>query len=113
MNRLARALLATGLATALLAGPALAAPKTIDLKGQTNWISEAPVEKIVGTADGSGTLTGDLDDLSTLRGTIKFPVASMKSGNFVSASEIAQQRWGKSHPNLVRWIKAGVAGGGD
>jgi HK97 family phage major capsid protein len=37
---------------------------------------------------------------------------AMKEGNFVSAAEIAQQRWGKSHPNLVRYIKAAVAGGG-
>ena len=29
-----------------------------------------------------------------------------------SASNIAEQRWGKTHPNLVRLIKSGVAGGG-
>jgi HK97 family phage prohead protease len=37
---------------------------------------------------------------------------AMKEGNFVSAADFAEQRWGKSHPNLVRYIKAAVAGGG-
>ena len=36
----------------------------------------------------------------------------MKQGNFVSPAEIAQKLWGKTHPKLVQWIKAGVAGGG-
>ena len=35
-----------------------------------------------------------------------------KDGNFVSPAEIAQHRWGKSHPKLVQYIKAAVAGGG-
>lgn len=37
---------------------------------------------------------------------------AMKEGNFVSAADFAQNRWGKTHPNLVRYIKAAVAGGG-
>lgn len=37
---------------------------------------------------------------------------AMKEGNFLSAGEFAQQRWGKTHPNLVTYIKAAVAGGG-
>jgi hypothetical protein len=35
-----------------------------------------------------------------------------REGDFMSPGEIAQQRWGKTHPNLVNVIKAGVAGGG-
>lgn len=35
-----------------------------------------------------------------------------REGNFQSPAEIAQARWGKTHPNLVAVIKAGVAGGG-
>lgn len=38
--------------------------------------------------------------------------ASMKEGNYVSPADIAQHRWGKTHPNLVGYIKAAVAGGG-
>lgn len=37
---------------------------------------------------------------------------AMKSGQFVSPADIAQHRWGKTHPNLVNYIKAAVAGGG-
>lgn len=36
----------------------------------------------------------------------------VKEGNFVSPAEIAVKRWGKTHPNLINVIKAGVAGGG-
>ena len=35
-----------------------------------------------------------------------------KDGNYVSPAEIAKQRWGKTHPKLVEYIRAGVAGGG-
>lgn len=37
---------------------------------------------------------------------------ALKDGNFVSPAEIAQHRWGKTHPQLVARIKAAVAGGG-
>jgi capsid protein/prohead serine protease len=37
---------------------------------------------------------------------------AMREGNYISASEWAEKRWGKSHPNLIRYIKAAVAGGG-
>jgi Phage capsid family len=37
---------------------------------------------------------------------------SMKDGNYVSPAQIAEQRWGKSHPKLVQYIKAAVAGAG-
>lgn len=36
----------------------------------------------------------------------------MKQGNFVSPADVAQARWGKSHPKLVQHIRAAVAGGG-
>jgi len=37
---------------------------------------------------------------------------ALKEGNFVSAGDIAQARWGKSHPKLVQYIRTAVAGGG-
>lgn len=37
---------------------------------------------------------------------------AMKEGNFITPGEFAAHRWGKSHPQLVRFIKSGVAGGG-
>jgi HK97 family phage prohead protease len=38
--------------------------------------------------------------------------ASMKEGNYQSPADIAQHRWGKTHPKLVQYIRAAVAGGG-
>lgn len=37
---------------------------------------------------------------------------SIKEGQFVSPGQIAEMRWGKSHPKLVQYIKAAVAGAG-
>lgn len=36
----------------------------------------------------------------------------MQQGNFTSPVDVANHRWGKSHPKLVQNIKAAVAGGG-
>lgn len=37
---------------------------------------------------------------------------AVREGNFLSPGDIAEKRWGKTNPNLVAVIKAGVAGGG-
>ena len=37
---------------------------------------------------------------------------AVREGNFLSPGDIAEKRWGRTHPNLVAVIKAGVAGGG-
>lgn len=39
-------------------------------------------------------------------------VIAMRKGNFVSPIDIAAHRWGKTNPNLVAWIKAGVSSAG-
>ena len=51
---------------------------------------------------------------SYIRGVIARAAAfmEMKNGNIVSPADIAAARWGKSHPNLVRYIRSAVAGGG-
>jgi HK97 family phage prohead protease len=51
---------------------------------------------------------------SYIRNVIAKAVAAMelRKGNFVRAEDVANHRWGKTHPNLVQYIKAGVAGGG-
>lgn len=38
--------------------------------------------------------------------------AAIKNGNFVSPVDVARHRWGKTHPKLVEYIRAGVAAGG-
>lgn len=37
---------------------------------------------------------------------------SMKSGDFKSAAQIAEERYGRTHPNLVQVMRSGVAGAG-
>lgn len=37
---------------------------------------------------------------------------AMKDGNMISPVEIAKHRWGKTHPKLVEYVRAAVAGGG-
>ncbi|MBI3150068.1 MAG: phage major capsid protein [Betaproteobacteria bacterium] len=37
---------------------------------------------------------------------------AIREGNLLTPAEIAERRWGKTHPNLVAVIKAGVAAGG-
>jgi HK97 family phage prohead protease len=37
---------------------------------------------------------------------------AMKNGNFVSPADVAAHRWGKTHPKLVEYVRAAVAGGG-
>lgn len=46
---------------------------------------------------------------SFVRRVIAKAIAAM---NYGSAADVAAARWGKTHPNLVQWIKADVAGGG-
>ena len=36
----------------------------------------------------------------------------MREGNFISPIDVAQKRWGRTHPNLINVMKAAVAGGG-
>ena len=111
----------TALAAAALlfvAGPALAAPKSLAVKGKANWVSDAPVEKIVGTADGKGELTVDFDDLSSIKGTITMPVASMKSGNAQRDDHLKGAEWldAANHPDIsfeVTGVKVVEAPKGD
>lgn len=95
--------------TAILAaaGPAFAG-KTIGsrltgkqtLKFETNkrnqleWLSDAPGEKIRGSAPGvTGTVTVDPADLSSARGKLIVPVATMKTGNDMRDRHLRGKDW--------------------
>lgn len=62
--------------------------------------------------------TQDPDDKFKGQAFVRMQIAKavafmgMKSGNFVSPVDVAEHRWGKTHPKLVAFIKAAVAGGG-
>jgi HK97 family phage prohead protease len=77
-------------------------------------------------AEGSGSRGGitiiskkaDPDDKFKGQSFIRLQIAkalafmAFKEGNIVSPLAFAQERWGKTHPNLVNVVKAAVAGGG-
>jgi polyisoprenoid-binding protein YceI len=73
--------------------------KTITLsdrvgKNQFTWSSDAPLEKIKGTAEGvTGSLTVDPQNLATLRGTISAQVSTMKSGNATRDGHLKGDQW--------------------
>lgn len=63
-------------------------------KNQFVWVSDAPVEKIRGTAEGvAGTISFDPKDLSTLRGTVTAEVRTMKSGNGTRDNHLVSSEW--------------------
>ena len=91
-----------------LCAPAFAAPKKLELKGQAKWLSDAPVERIEGTAVGKGTLDIDLDQLSNIKGKIAMPVASMKSGNDTRDEHLRGGQWleADKYPEITFEISA-------
>lgn len=87
---------------ALLALPALAQAAPTELKGQMKFVSDAPVEKIVGTADGKATLDINLQDLTKITGKIAVSVASMKTGNDMRDDHLRSAEWldAAKHPEM-------------
>jgi polyisoprenoid-binding protein YceI len=63
-------------------------------KNQFIWISDAPFEKINGTAEGvGGTLTINPKDLRFIKGTISAQVATMKTGNDMRDEHLRGTNW--------------------
>src|SRR5690606_20897101 len=59
------------------------------------------------------TSFGQPDDAFAGQSFVRRCIAQALAGlNHSSKEHIAEQRWGKSHPQLVEWIKADVTGGG-
>jgi len=104
--RIATAALLVGifaLATATLSAQPLSKKargiKTVKLsdkvgKNQFTWNSDAPMEKIQGTAEGvAGTLTLDPSNIATVRGTLSAQVTTFKSGNDMRDEHIRSATW--------------------
>jgi polyisoprenoid-binding protein YceI len=87
---------------------ALAVPSQVNVAGTMKWVSDAPVEKIIGTADGKGSLTIDFDDLTRISGTLTVAVDTMKSGNGKRDGHLRSAEWldAAKHPNITFTIKA-------
>ncbi len=68
------------------------------------WLSEAPMETIKGSAPGvTGTLSVDPADLSKTTGTISVPVSGMKTGNPIRDGHLQGADWldAKKFPNIT------------
>lgn len=63
-------------------------------KNQFTWVSDAPLEKINGTAEGiSGQLTLDPKNMAGIRGTISAQVSTMKTGNSTRDGHLHGDQW--------------------
>lgn len=63
-------------------------------KNQFTWVSDAPLEKIKGTATGiSGSFSIDPANLSGIRGTISATVSTMKTGNSTRDKHLQGSDW--------------------
>lgn len=73
-------------------------------RSKIDWISDAPAERIVGTAEEiEGQVSWDINDLASTRGEISFPVASMKSGNSLRDRHLRGRHWlrANDHPSIT------------
>jgi polyisoprenoid-binding protein YceI len=74
----------------------------LTLKGQPEFTSEAPLEKIKGVSEGVLTLEGDFADLANLKATVQIPVASMRTGNDIRDEHLRGADWlnAAANPNV-------------
>ena len=74
-----------------------------DFKGKFKFTSKAPKEDIFGTATGKATLSGDLADITTVKGSITVPVNTMETGNTVRDDHLRSPDWldEAKYPNIV------------
>lgn len=94
---------------------------------QFHAIQGATAKSVDGSSAGAGAASRgglsfvrkqDPDDAFKGQSYTRFLIAkaaafiAMKDGNMISPVEIAKHRWGKTHPKLVEYVRAAVAGGG-
>jgi len=78
-------------------------------KSGVEFVSEAPMEKITGTADGvSGSFTLDPSNLEATTGRIEVQVTSMKTANSKRDSHMYSEMWldADAHPTVAFDVKS-------
>ena len=80
----------------------------LQLKGSPEFVSEAPLEKIVGVSEGVLELSGDFSDLKMLKASVKIPVTSMRTGNDIRDEHLQGSDWlnAKANPNVTFTTKS-------
>lgn len=88
---------------------ALAAPGKVSVVGQANFISDAPLEKINGTAPVSGEFEIDFDKPANVKGSFKVPVDKMATGNKTRDEHLRGGEWlnASKCPNIEFKVDAG------
>jgi len=86
-------ILGAGFAILAAALPAHAEPKTAALTGQAKFTSDAPLERILGTADGGGEIKLDPANPAGVTGKLTMPVKSMKTGNDMRDDHLRSADW--------------------
>ena len=79
------------------------AQTALQLKGSPEFVSEAPLEKIVGVSEGVLELSTDFADLTTLTASVTIPVASMNTGNKIRDERLKGADWlnAEANPNVT------------
>ena len=92
----------------LLISPVLAQPASIQFKGDIKFISDAPMERIEGTAPASGDFTIDKQNLSSITGKASVSVAGMKTGNDKRDEHLRAESWldAKQFPEITFVVKS-------
>ena len=75
----------------------------VNFKGNVAFFSDAPVEKINGTASAKGKLSIEAKSLDKIRGAFTVPVSSMKTGNDIRDNHLQGAEWlnAKKCPNIA------------
>ena len=86
-----------------LFAPTVFAESVVKLKASTVWISDAPGEKIEGSAKGFAKLTMSGEDFSTLSGDILMSVKSMRTGNKTRDEHLKSPTWldAETYPKIT------------
>lgn len=99
------------IALLMLSVPALAQDGRMSLDSERStltWTSEAPAEKIVGTASEiEGSVSWNLSSLEATSGSFQFPVESMQSGNRLRDRHLKGRDWlnARANPNVIYQIE--------
>lgn len=103
--------LAFFIATFAFVSSGWSAPLTVTAKGTMEFVSDAPMEKIVGNAEGTGSIVIDTADLSKTTGQITVPVAGMKTGNERRDEHLRSTEWldASASPNITFTVKSVTA----
>jgi polyisoprenoid-binding protein YceI len=88
--------------------PALSAPTAVKLSGSMEFLSDAPMEKIVGNASGTGTFNIDVADLTKMTGKVTVPVTTLKTGNDRRDEHLRGDSWlnAAAHPTIEFSLKS-------